>query len=217
MHFRRIGLPLLLVLAAACAPGVPGTIVTVGVLVAVSPSSAVVPPGASQKFQAAVFGSSDTAVAWSVQESSGGSIRADGTYIAPAAAGSYHVVATSHADPTKSSAAPVSVTVPIVIALTPSSSALQTGASLKFQASVSGTTDTVVAWSVQEIGGGSIGGDGTLHRACDVRHVLPDSLYLSSKPAFFGANPWPWVDPVGTTKLFTLPAKARWDSGKPNP
>ncbi len=113
MHFRRIGLPLLLVLAAACAPGVPGTIVTVGVLVAVSPSSAVVPPGASQKFQATVFGSSDTAVAWSVQESSGGSIGADGTYIAPAAAGSYHVVATSHADPTKSSAAPVSVTVPI--------------------------------------------------------------------------------------------------------
>src|SRR3981189_1843290 len=123
MHFRRIGLPLLLVLAAACAPGVPGTIVTVGVLVAVSPSSAVVPPGAPAKFQAAAFGSGAAAGAWSVQESSGGSIRADGTYIAPAAAGSYHVVATSHADPTKSSAAPVSVTVPIVIALTPSSPA----------------------------------------------------------------------------------------------
>ena len=48
-------------------------------------------------------------------------------------------------------------------------------------------------------------------------HALPDSLYLSSKPAFFGANPWPWVDPVGATKLYTLPAKARWDSGNPNP
>jgi len=48
-------------------------------------------------------------------------------------------------------------------------------------------------------------------------HTLPDSLYLTSKPAFFGANPWPWVDAVGTTKLYTLPAKARWDSGKPNP
>jgi len=39
---------------------------------------------------------------------------------------------------------------------------------------------------------------------------LPDSLYLTSKPAFFGSNAWPWVDPLGTTKLRTLPAKARF-------
>ena len=51
----------------------------------------------------------------------------------------------------------------------------------------------------------------------NTNHVLPESLYLSSKPAFFGTNRWPWVDPVGTTKLYTLPAKARWDSGSPNP
>jgi hypothetical protein len=24
---------------------------------------------------------------------------------------------------------------------------------------------------------------------------------------------WPWVDPVGPTKLFILPAKARFDAG----
>ena len=51
----------------------------------------------------------------------------------------------------------------------------------------------------------------------NTNQALPDSLYLSSKPAFFGTNRWPWVDPVGTTKLYTLPAKARWDSGNPNP
>lgn len=38
---------------------------------------------------------------------------------------------------------------------------------------------------------------------------LPASLYLTSKPAFFGSNPWPWVDPVGGTKLGVLPAKQR--------
>ena len=43
--------------------------------------------------------------------------------------------------------------------------------------------------------------------------TLPASLYLTSKPAFFGSLPWPWVDPTGTTKLYTLPAKARYDSG----
>jgi hypothetical protein len=31
--------------------------------------------------------------------------------------------------------------------------------------------------------------------------TLPNSLYLRSKPAFFGASPWPWVDPLGSTKL----------------
>jgi len=46
--------------------------------------------------------------------------------------------------------------------------------------------------------------------------TLPNSLYLKTKPAFFGSNPWPWVDPLGTTKLHTLPAKARYDAGKPN-
>lgn len=41
---------------------------------------------------------------------------------------------------------------------------------------------------------------------------IPSSLYLTSKPAFFGDNPWPWVDPLGGTKLHTLPARARFDS-----
>lgn len=49
-------------------------------------------------------------------------------------------------------------------------------------------------------------------------HKLPDSLYLSKKPDFFNAGrgyTWPWVDPAGTTKLYTLPAKARYDAGTP--
>ena len=44
---------------------------------------------------------------------------------------------------------------------------------------------------------------------------LPDSLYLPGKPAFFGASPWPWVDPA-TGTLKTLPARARYDAGTPN-
>ena len=43
--------------------------------------------------------------------------------------------------------------------------------------------------------------------------ALPPSLYLTSKPAFFGSNPWPWVDPTGTTKLAVLPARQRYDTG----
>lgn len=47
---------------------------------------------------------------------------------------------------------------------------------------------------------------------------LPDSLYLKEKPAFFKAGRgyiWPWVNPTGSTKLYTLPAKARLDAGTP--
>jgi len=45
--------------------------------------------------------------------------------------------------------------------------------------------------------------------------TLPPSLYRSSKPVFFGSNPWPWVDPV-TGAVSTLPAKARYDAHTPN-
>jgi hypothetical protein len=45
--------------------------------------------------------------------------------------------------------------------------------------------------------------------------TLPNSLYLTSTPAFFGSNTWPWVDPTtGTTA--TLPAYARYAAGTPN-
>jgi hypothetical protein len=46
---------------------------------------------------------------------------------------------------------------------------------------------------------------------------IPNSLYLpaGNPPAFWGSNPWPWVDPsTGTT--YTLPAKARFEAGTPN-
>jgi hypothetical protein len=46
---------------------------------------------------------------------------------------------------------------------------------------------------------------------------LPDSLYLSGKPAFFGNLPWPWVDATGAIKLHTLPARARYDRVAPRP
>lgn len=49
-------------------------------------------------------------------------------------------------------------------------------------------------------------------------HTLPPSLYLKERPAFFNTGKgytWPWVDPVGATKVYVLPAKARYDAGTP--
>jgi hypothetical protein len=42
-------------------------------------------------------------------------------------------------------------------------------------------------------------------------HDLPNSLYLAQKPAFFGDLTWPWVQPDGATKLFSLPARLLFD------
>lgn len=49
----------------------------------------------------------------------------------------------------------------------------------------------------------------------DQKHKLPKSLFLTAAPAFFAGYTWPWVDSTGATKLHTLPAKARYDSGTP--
>jgi hypothetical protein len=42
--------------------------------------------------------------------------------------------------------------------------------------------------------------------------TIPNSMYLTSTPAFFGSNPWPWTDP-STGAVNVLPAKQRFDTG----
>jgi hypothetical protein len=49
--------------------------------------------------------------------------------------------------------------------------------------------------------------------ATNLSQTLPDSLYLSAKPAFFGSNAWPWVNPTAQTtgdRIRVLPAKQRF-------
>lgn len=48
--------------------------------------------------------------------------------------------------------------------------------------------------------------------------ILPSSLYLPGKPAFFGSNPWPWVDGSNASNPLpgTLPAQTRFNLGTPN-
>jgi len=79
--------------------------------VAISPPTATVSAGSRQQFSATVSGTADAAVLWSVREgASGGSVDASGLYLAPSSAGTFHVVATSRADPSRSAAAVVTVT-----------------------------------------------------------------------------------------------------------
>jgi hypothetical protein len=102
--------------------------------------------GATHTFVATVTGTTNTAVAYSVQEgAAGGTITAAGLYTAPLSAGTYHVTATSVADSTKS--ATVSVTAVPGISIMPGSVRLLPGGTQMFTARLTGTTDTAVSFS----------------------------------------------------------------------
>ncbi len=76
----------------------------------ISPRDASISAEATQSFTATVSGSENKGVKWSVREgAAGGTISSAGGYTAPAVAGTYHVVATSLADPNTSVVAAVTV------------------------------------------------------------------------------------------------------------
>jgi hypothetical protein len=52
----------------------------------------------------------------------------------------------------------------------------------------------------------------TLYDSSATTKTVPASLYRTSKPAFFGGNPWPWTGPDLNPMVGTLPAKARSDA-----
>lgn len=80
------------------------------ITVSIMPASVSLGIGGTQTFTATITGSSNTAVTFSVQEgAAGGSVTAAGNYTAPQTLGTYHIIATSTADSTKSAAATLSV------------------------------------------------------------------------------------------------------------
>jgi hypothetical protein len=117
---------------------------TAVVAVSVTPGSTSVSVGASQKFTATVTGTTNTAVTWSVQESNGGAIDSSGNYTAPMKAGSFHVVATSQADSSKSSAVGVSVTAPAPVFNTTPPTASAEGTAYSYAISASDPAGTAV-------------------------------------------------------------------------
>jgi hypothetical protein len=131
------------------------TVVAV-VTVNISPTSVKLAPSASQQFTAQVGGSSNTTVSWSVSGSgckglACGKITTAGLYTAPAIPPnppSIVVVATSQADPSKSASAQVSIAVPISVTISPTSALVTIGAQRQFEATVAGSTNSAVTWSV---------------------------------------------------------------------
>lgn len=150
--------------------------VTIGsattVAVAVSPTSVTLAVKGQQQFTANVTGSSNTAVTWTVSgtgcvSGSCGTISSAGLYAAPGTvptAGTATITATSAADTTKSASAKVTIesASAVTVTVSPASAQVATGAQQQFSATVKGSTNTAVKWTVScsSSACGSISGTG---------------------------------------------------------
>jgi Bacterial Ig-like domain (group 2)/Galactose oxidase, central domain len=130
------------------------------ITVTVTPDPATVLQGTTQSFAAVVTGSTNTAVTWSVEESSGGTINSAGLYTAPQLGqGTFHVIATSQANSLSLGMAAVIIPAP-QITISPAAATLGPGGAQTFTTVASGLSNTSVTWTVQEAGGGVINGAG---------------------------------------------------------
>jgi hypothetical protein len=148
------------------------------VAVVVDPSSAALAPAGSVTFAATVTGTANTAVTWSVQESGGGTVDTTGRYVAPGAAGVYHVVARSTADATASASATVTIVAPVAVTISPRTATVAASGSVAFAATVASSADTAVSYAVQESSGcGSVTAAGvyTAPGAAATCHVIATS------------------------------------------
>jgi hypothetical protein len=124
------------------------------VTISVSPSSATVPAQGTQQFTAIVGNTSNHSVTWQVNGVTGGNntigtIDASGFYTAPnlvPSPASVTIAAISEADSSKSDTA--SVTVVIGVTVSPLASELLVAGVQQFTATVTGSVNTAVTWSV---------------------------------------------------------------------
>jgi hypothetical protein len=128
--------------------------------VTVTPNSVTVLRDATQAFTAKVTGAANTAVTWSVQQSSGGTIDSAGLYTPPQnGTGTFYVLATSQANSADVGSAVVTVPMP-QITIVPEVVTLHPDGTRTFTATVSGLTNTAVNFTVQESAGGLINSAG---------------------------------------------------------
>lgn len=166
--------------------------ITSDITVSVAPPAATVPTGQRLSFAASVANASDTTVTWAVNgvangNASVGQVCVSGTnpcvapagpasgsidYLAPAAVPSSNpvtLVATSHADPSRTGVSAITITASsgiVGIAIAPTYAFVPasggSASTWQFFASVTGTPNTSVAWSVES----GVSGQGCAGSAC---------------------------------------------------
>ncbi|ABC80982.1 hypothetical protein [Anaeromyxobacter dehalogenans] len=148
------------------------------VTVEVRPKEIQVAPGGTVDFTSVVTGTADTTVTW---ETDGGTISQTGSYVAPLAAGTYTVSATSRGNGLAKGRSKVVVTptpAPITVSVSPASTSVGAGGTVAFTATVGNATDPSVTWTVREAGCGTVsaGGVYTAPGAAATCHVVAASV-----------------------------------------
>lgn len=120
---------------------IPVTVLSTGVGISISPTSAQIYTGASTQFTNAIYAPT-TRVVWSC---SFGSITQQGLFTAPSSPGTGTVTVTSVDDPTKSATALVTATISTVtIGITPTTATVYTGQSIGFGFTLAAPTNRTV-------------------------------------------------------------------------
>jgi len=143
---------------------------SVPVTVSITPANAALFAGQSQQFSATVTGVANQQVTWSVSPAGAGTVSQTGLYTAPASIASSSVAtvtATSIADSSKiaSSAVtlmPPAATTAVSVTVSPQIVNVSSGQMQPFAATVTGTTNSQVTWSLSPLNVGSISTAGIL-------------------------------------------------------
>jgi len=135
------------------------------VAVSISPQVSSVAPGQSIQFNAAITGSSDQRISWTISPFGTGTISSSGYYTAPTNVTSPQTVtiqATSVIDSTKSATATVTINPSsrVTVTITPGSGVVAAGQSIQFFSTVTGTANQEVYWVVSPAGTGTISNNG---------------------------------------------------------
>jgi len=135
------------------------------VTLTISPETAEVPIRSTQLFFVSVEGTNNRNVTYSVREGAAGGTMTQNIYTAPDTPGTYHIDVTSVADPTVTVTATVTVVERPSVSLNRSTALTVTEGTLEFTATVTGTLNTGVDWSIEE---GATGGT-----------ITPDGVYTA--------------------------------------
>jgi hypothetical protein len=188
------------------------------VTVTVTPTTGSVLLGNSQTLTATVTNTTDTSVAWSVNNIPGGSpslgtITAAGVYTAPADLSSpviVQVTATSQADSTKSAMAQLTITSDIGISVAPPNASVELGATQAFHAAITsaGHPDISVRWSLSGAACPAACGSVDLNGNYTAPGILP-STATATITAQSVADPSKLATaPINITSNFTLQVTA---------
>src|SRR5262249_11910866 len=205
------------------------------VTVLVTPSSATLKPTQSQSLTATVSGTSNTGVTWTLNPQVGGLASSGNTavYTAPGTISnnqSVTISASSMQDPTKAANVLLALVQAIAVSLSPSAVTLTPGGTQQFTATVTGTSNTGVNWSLNPAVG-SIDANGlytapstlTSSTTVTVTATSADDNTRSAS-ATITLNP-PVIQTLATFQLSEMfgaswpdqPIEFRYDGGLPQP